>query len=170
MVSLIIVALVWGSLLLMLGIETRIYIREFRCDRFLRRICAAYVLFEVFLFVYIRQLDPYWGYVPIRNDPLINTEYEALLGKEHGLWNPAVRCRAFQFTGENGRGSALEPTCKHSPRDSQSLRKEKIRKRRRAPMLSPLLISLSVPKTLSRRGDGGGGANAGGFAAIADRS
>ncbi|GMP39343.1 hypothetical protein CsSME_00010212 [Camellia sinensis var. sinensis] len=99
MVSLIIVALVWGSLLLMLGIETRIYIREFR---WYVRFGAAYmyfyagsvlhmylitlfiqVLFEVFLFVYIRQLDPYWGYVPIRNDPLINTEYEALLGKEH---------------------------------------------------------------------------------------
>ncbi|GMP24481.1 hypothetical protein CsSME_00001732 [Camellia sinensis var. sinensis] len=32
------------------------------------------VLFGVFLFVYIPQLDPYPGYVPIRNDPLIDTE------------------------------------------------------------------------------------------------
>ncbi|CAL5361916.1 unnamed protein product [Camellia sinensis] len=113
MVSLIIVALAWCSMLVMLGIETGIYIREFRwyvrfgaayggcCDaqshsfsyRFLHRICAAYVphhtfhsvqvLFGVFLFVYIPQLDPYPGYVPIRNDPLIDTKYEALLGGEH---------------------------------------------------------------------------------------
>ncbi|GMP24486.1 hypothetical protein CsSME_00001735 [Camellia sinensis var. sinensis] len=41
------------------------------------------VLFGVFLFVYIPQLDPYPGYVPIRNDPLIDTKYEALLGGEH---------------------------------------------------------------------------------------
>ncbi|CAL5367292.1 unnamed protein product [Camellia sinensis] len=111
MVSLIIVALAWCSMLVILGIETGIYIREFRwyvrfgaayggcCDaqshsfsyRFLHRICAAYVphhtfhsvLFGVFLFVYIPQLDPYPGYVPIRNDPLIDTKYEALLGGEH---------------------------------------------------------------------------------------
>ncbi|CAL5409234.1 unnamed protein product [Camellia sinensis] len=114
MVSLIIVALAWCSMLVMLGIETGIYIREFR---WYVRFGAAYVLvgdavmlnlilsvtdfytgsvlymylltlfiqvlFGVFLFVYIPQLDPYPGYVPIRNDPLIDAEYEALLGGEH---------------------------------------------------------------------------------------
>ncbi|CAL5364393.1 unnamed protein product [Camellia sinensis] len=107
MVSLIIVALAWCSMLVILGIETGIYIREFRwyvrfgaayggcsmLNLILHRICAAYVphhtfhsvqvLFGVFLFVYIPQLDPYPGYVPIRNDPLIDTKYEALLGGEH---------------------------------------------------------------------------------------
>ncbi|GMQ09904.1 hypothetical protein CsSME_00053120 [Camellia sinensis var. sinensis] len=68
MVSLIIVALAWCSMLVMLGIETGIYIREFRwyvrfgaayggcCDaqshsfsyRFLHRICAAYVPHHTF--------------------------------------------------------------------------------------------------------------------------
>ncbi|GMP24480.1 hypothetical protein CsSME_00001732 [Camellia sinensis var. sinensis] len=104
MVSLIIVALAWCSMLVILGIETGIYIREFR---WYVRFGAAYggcsmlnlilhrvsillinlsvlhmylitlfiqVLFGVFLFVYIPQLDPYPGYVPIRNDPLIDTE------------------------------------------------------------------------------------------------
>ncbi|THG21576.1 hypothetical protein TEA_007950 [Camellia sinensis var. sinensis] len=92
MVSLIIVALAWCSMLAMLGIETGIYIREFR---WYVRFGAAYggcsmlnlilhrVLFGVFLFVYIPQLDPYPGYVPIRNDPLIDTKYEALIGGEH---------------------------------------------------------------------------------------
>ncbi|XP_028090867.1 ABC transporter C family member 12-like isoform X4 [Camellia sinensis] len=114
MVSLIIVALAWCSMLVMLGIETGIYIREFRwyvrfgvayvlvgdavmlnlilsvTDFYTGSVLHIYlitlfiqVLFGVFLFVYIPQLDPYPGYVPIRNDPLIDTEYEALLGGEH---------------------------------------------------------------------------------------
>ncbi|CAL5364383.1 unnamed protein product [Camellia sinensis] len=109
MVSLIIVALAWCSMLVILGIETGIYIREFRwyvrfgaayggCSMLnaqshstqdLCCICTSshfsfrFVLFGVFLFVYIPQLDPYPGYVPIRNDPLIDTKYEALLRGEH---------------------------------------------------------------------------------------
>jgi ABC-type multidrug transport system fused ATPase/permease subunit len=41
------------------------------------------VLFGILLLVYIPQLDPYPGYVPLWNDHLDDSKYEALLGGEH---------------------------------------------------------------------------------------
>ncbi|KAI8524470.1 hypothetical protein RHMOL_Rhmol13G0151700 [Rhododendron molle] len=39
------------------------------------------LLFEVSLLVYIPHLDPYPGYIPLRNESLDDTKYEALLGE-----------------------------------------------------------------------------------------
>ncbi|XP_058197320.1 ABC transporter C family member 12-like isoform X3 [Rhododendron vialii] len=112
--SLIIEALAWCSMLVMIGIETRIYIKEFRwyirfgvayvlvgeavmlnlilpmTDFYTRSVLYLYIitlaiqlLFGVSLLVYIPHLDPYPGYIPLRNESLDDTEYEALLGGEH---------------------------------------------------------------------------------------
>ncbi|PSS35050.1 ABC transporter C family member 2 like [Actinidia chinensis var. chinensis] len=114
MVSSIIEALAWCSMLVMIIVETRIYIREFRwyvrfgvayvlvgdavilnlilsvMDFYTRSVLYVYlstlliqVLFGVILLVYIPHLDPYPGYIPVWNESLNDTKYEALLGGEH---------------------------------------------------------------------------------------
>ncbi|PRQ29589.1 putative xenobiotic-transporting ATPase [Rosa chinensis] len=75
--SLIIEALAWCSMIILIGLETKIYIREFRWYvRFLQR-----VLFGVLLLFYVPILDPYPGYVVLQSESLDNAEYEALPGE-----------------------------------------------------------------------------------------
>lgn len=40
------------------------------------------MLFGILLLVYIPNLDPYPGYIPLQSDLLDNVEYEALPGEE----------------------------------------------------------------------------------------
>ncbi|KAL6991625.1 Multidrug resistance-associated protein 9 [Sarracenia purpurea var. burkii] len=114
MVSLTVEAFAWCSMLVMICVETRIYIKEFRWyvrfgvayvlvgdvvllnllvplkDFYTRSVLYLYlgtffiqVLSGVSLLVYIPHLDPYPGYIPMSNESLNDTEYEALLGGEH---------------------------------------------------------------------------------------
>lgn len=114
-VSLLIEAFAWCCMLLMLGIETKIYIREFRWyvrfgviyvlvgeavmvnlvisvrDFYNQSILYIYmteilcqILFGILLLIYVPNLDPYPGYIPLRNEvPIDNTEYEQLPGGEY---------------------------------------------------------------------------------------
>ncbi|KAH7544598.1 hypothetical protein FEM48_Zijuj01G0002700 [Ziziphus jujuba var. spinosa] len=99
MISLIIEAIAWCSMLVMIGVETKVYIREVRW--FVRfgviyalvgdAVSVLYlyvsevviqVLFGVLLLVYLPQLDPYPGYTPIRNELIDDTAYQELPGEE----------------------------------------------------------------------------------------
>ncbi|KAK6932100.1 ABC transporter type 1, transmembrane domain [Dillenia turbinata] len=112
-VSLTIEAVTWCSVLVMIGVETKVYIREFRWyvrfgvlyalvgdaamlhlilsvmefyDRFVLYLyiseVAIQVLFGILLLVYVPDLNPYPGYIPLRADLTDNTEYEELPGGE----------------------------------------------------------------------------------------
>ncbi|KAF5944081.1 hypothetical protein HYC85_018158 [Camellia sinensis] len=63
MVSLIIEAFAWCSMVVMLGVETK-------------------VLYGVLFLVYFPSMDPYPGYTPIRTESVDDTEYEELPGGE----------------------------------------------------------------------------------------
>ncbi|XP_068657301.1 ABC transporter C family member 2-like [Aristolochia californica] len=113
-VSLIIQGIAWCCMLILIGLETRVYIREFRWyvrfgviyvligeavmlnlilsvkEYYSQAVLYLYlteilfqVLFGVMLLVYVPDLDPYPGYMPIVMDMSAdNTEYEALPGGE----------------------------------------------------------------------------------------
>ncbi|KAF2550576.1 hypothetical protein F2Q68_00034921 [Brassica cretica] len=80
--SLIVEAFAWFSMLVLIGLETRQYVKEFRLYV---RFGVVYVLVAdaVLLDLYIPELDPYPGYHILNNEPLENVEYEALRGGEN---------------------------------------------------------------------------------------
>ncbi|KAE9461431.1 hypothetical protein C3L33_06661, partial [Rhododendron williamsianum] len=85
--SLIIEALAWCSMLVMLGVETKVYIREFRWYvRFgvIYTLVGDMVMLSLILSVkeFYSRLDPYPGYSPIRTESLDDTEYVELPGGE----------------------------------------------------------------------------------------
>ncbi|PQQ21209.1 ABC transporter C family member 12 isoform X2 [Prunus yedoensis var. nudiflora] len=111
MTSSVIEALAWCSMLIMIGLETRIYIREFRwyvrfgviyvlvgdavvlnlvlsvtvssgsLYLYISTLCCQ-VLFGILLLVYVPNLEPYPGYIALQSESLDNIEYEALPGEE----------------------------------------------------------------------------------------
>ncbi|RWR88757.1 ABC transporter C family member 2-like protein [Cinnamomum micranthum f. kanehirae] len=95
-VSLIIEALAWCFMLLMIGVETKVYIYEFRWYvRFgviyilvgeavmLNLIRSLSVYVRDCVSVYVPGLNPYPGYIPMRNEVTIDeSEYELLPGDE----------------------------------------------------------------------------------------
>ncbi|XP_059668420.1 ABC transporter C family member 12-like [Cornus florida] len=113
MFSLIVESFSWCSMLVMIGTETKAYIRESRwyvrfgviyvlvgnsvilnlilsVDFSTRFVLFLYisklfcqVLFGVLLLVYFPHLNPYPGYIPVTTDLLDDTQYESLLGGEN---------------------------------------------------------------------------------------
>ncbi|CAL5411680.1 unnamed protein product [Camellia sinensis] len=106
MVSLIIEAFAWCSMVVMLGVETKVYISKFRWyigfgviyalvgdivmlslilpvkEFYSRSVLFWQVLFGVLFLVYFPSMDPYPGYTPIRTESVDDTEYEELPGGE----------------------------------------------------------------------------------------
>ncbi|CAN8313677.1 unnamed protein product [Cochlearia groenlandica] len=109
--SLMVEAFGWLSMLVLIGLETKRYVKEFRwyvrfgvvyvlvadavlmdfllphnnlINRFLSYICfMVQALFGILLLVYIPELDPYPGYHILIDEPLHNVEYDELCGGEH---------------------------------------------------------------------------------------
>ncbi|KAH9747883.1 ABC transporter C family member 2 [Citrus sinensis] len=103
--SLIIEALCWCSMLIMIFVETKVYIREFRWfvrfgviytlvgDAVMVNLILVnfgtlpggwlnHALFGLLLLVYVPELDPYPGYTPMRTELVDDAEYEELPGGE----------------------------------------------------------------------------------------
>ncbi|KAF9619903.1 hypothetical protein IFM89_009685 [Coptis chinensis] len=82
-VSLLIEAIAWCSMLVMLVVETKVYIHEFR---WYARFGVIYVLvgeaviFNLIISVqdYFNSVEPYSGYTPIRDEFIDDAEYEVL--------------------------------------------------------------------------------------------
>ncbi|KAJ0081089.1 hypothetical protein Patl1_11240 [Pistacia atlantica] len=113
MVSLMIEALAWCSVVVMIGWETKIYVREFRWyvrfgliyvligDAVVLNLIlpmmdyynsytvivlnglCTEVLFGILLFAYVPNLQSHPGYNLLQDESLDNVEYEALPGGEH---------------------------------------------------------------------------------------
>ncbi|KAJ0017077.1 hypothetical protein Pint_11081 [Pistacia integerrima] len=113
MVSLMIEALAWCSVVVMIGLETKIYVREFRWyvrfgviyvligDAVVLNLIlpmmdyynsytvivlnglCTEVLFGILLFAYVPNLQSHPGYNLLQDESLDNVEYEALPGGEH---------------------------------------------------------------------------------------
>ncbi|KAJ0081451.1 hypothetical protein Patl1_11230 [Pistacia atlantica] len=117
MVSLMIEALAWCSVVVMIGLETKIYVREFRWyvrfgviyvligDAVVLNLIlpmmdyynsytvivlnglCTKVLFGILLFAYVPNLQSHPGYNLLQDESLDNVEYEALPGGEHGWFD-----------------------------------------------------------------------------------
>ncbi|GLT35129.1 hypothetical protein SLA2020_096080 [Shorea laevis] len=83
--SLIVEALAWCSMVIMIGLETKIYIKDFHWDLYNGSAVFLYIsmvlceaLFGILLLVYVPNLNPCSGYIIMQTESLDNDEYEAL--------------------------------------------------------------------------------------------